>query len=469
MAATVGWQEERPAAQFGRGPERELVKTFDKNADGRLDNAERRAARSAAGGQGGGFFSRGRRGGAVPRPGRAMTPADVRPAGSAPLYDTGTLRTIFLEFENADWEQELEDFHNTDVEVPALATVDGRKYPDVGVHFRGASSYSMTSAGSKRPLNLSFDFANDDQRLLGYRTLNLHNMASDPTFVRPVLYARIANAYLPAPKVNFVRLVINGESWGVYVSSEQFNTDFTRERYRSTRGPRWKVPGSPSGGGGLAYFGPDVATYKDLYEIKSRDTAASWAELVKLSRILSETPLESLEKALAPILDVDEALRFLAVEVALVNSDGYWARASDFNLYQDEKGRFHVIPHDTNEALADDGRGGFGRRGFGSGGATLDPLVGLNQPDRPLRSRLLAVPALRERYLGYVRDIAEKWLDWNKVGPIVEQYRALIAADVAADTRKLFTTQAFEAGLGDGEGSLRRFVERRRAFLLTSQ
>ena len=37
--------------------------------------------------------------------------------------------------------------------------------------------------------------------------------------------------------------------------------------------------------------------------------------------------------------------------MALVNSDGYWTRASDYSIYQDEKGRFHVIPHDMNEGL----------------------------------------------------------------------------------------------------------------------
>ena len=43
----------------------------------------------------------------------------------------------------------------------------------------------------------------------------------------------------------------------------------------------------------------------------------------------------------------------------MVNSDGYWTRASDYNLYQDVTGRFHVIPHDVNEALGSaDGRGG---------------------------------------------------------------------------------------------------------------
>jgi len=51
------------------------------------------------------------------------------------------LRTLFLEFEESDWEQELVDFHNTDVEVPAKLTVDGKVYNGVGVHFRGMTSY----------------------------------------------------------------------------------------------------------------------------------------------------------------------------------------------------------------------------------------------------------------------------------------------------------------------------------------
>ena len=43
--------------------------------------------------------------------------------------------------------------------------------------------------------------------------------------------------------------------------------------------------------------------------------------------MLNETPPDRLEAALAPILDVDGALRFLALEIALVNGDGYWMRA----------------------------------------------------------------------------------------------------------------------------------------------
>ena len=215
---------------FG-GEERKVVGMFDKNGDERLDTAERKTAREALAAEGTGRRGFGRRGGPggpggpgggrieSGSPGARLTPADVKSYSSEPLYDIGTLRTIFLQFENGDWEQELADFHNTDVEVPATVTVDGKNYTDVGVHFRGASSYMMVPEGLKRSLNLSFDYAIEKQEIGGYRTLNLLNANGDATFMRTVLYSDIARHYIPTPKANFVRVVINGESWGVYVSA----------------------------------------------------------------------------------------------------------------------------------------------------------------------------------------------------------------------------------------------------------
>jgi hypothetical protein len=84
-------------------------------------------------------------------------------------------------------------------------TVDGRRFTDVGVHFRGNSSYSMVSSGSKRSLNLSLDLAHENQALGGYHTLNLLNAFGDATFVRGVLYTEIARQYLPTPRMNYVR------------------------------------------------------------------------------------------------------------------------------------------------------------------------------------------------------------------------------------------------------------------------
>ena len=455
-------------------PDRKIVDAFDRNGDHRLDAAERAAARQSLRNEGdggrtgrrGGF---GRRGfsGEPPEPGLRLSPGDVRSYPAAAVYDLRVLRTIFLTFERDDWEEELAAFFGTDVEVPATVVADGRTYRDVGVHFRGNSSYRMVPAGYKHSLNLSFDFVDEDQHFGEYRTLNLLNANDDATFVRTVLYSEIARNYLPVPLTNFVRVAINGRSWGVFQNVQQFNKDFLRDWFNSTTGARWKTPGSPRGRAGLEYLGESAAPYKPIYEIKTKDQPESWSALINLCRVLNQTPPERLQDALEPILDIDGTLKFLAVEAALVNSDGYWTRASDYSLYLDDQGRFHILPLDFNEAL---GAG----RGFGGGGPDLDPLTGLEDSSKPLRSKLLAVPVLRERYLAYVRDIARRWLDWNRIGPLVRQWQALIESDIKADTRKLYSTAAFHADVGadyeDGspasENTLRGFVERRREFLL---
>ena len=107
---------------------------------------------------------------------------------------------------------------------------------------------------------------------------------------------------------------------------------------------------------------------------------------------------------------------------------------------------------------------------FGRGPARvdvmLDPLVGLDDASKPLRSKLLAVPALRARYLSYVGrsqsagSIGGRWSRWR------DRHHALIAEAVRADTKKLYTFQAFESGVSEGSESLKSFVIRRRAFLL---
>lgn len=103
----------------------------------------------------------------------------------------------------------------------------------------------MVPERRKRSLNLSFDFVHGGQHLGGYRTLNLLNVNSDPTFVRPVLYAQIANDYIAAPKASFVRVVINGESWGVYVSAQQYNQGFPARLLRDRQGRPLEGAGQP--------------------------------------------------------------------------------------------------------------------------------------------------------------------------------------------------------------------------------
>jgi hypothetical protein len=142
------------------------------------------------------------------------------------------------------------------------------------------SSYFMVPAGRKHSLNLSFDFVHDSQALGGYKTLNLLNSNGDPTFLRGVLYTEISSHYIPTPKMNYMRVVINDENWGVYLNAQQFNKDFTRDYFKSTKGTRWKVPGSPGGRAGFVYLGESADEYKRLYQMAGDDNPKAWADLI---------------------------------------------------------------------------------------------------------------------------------------------------------------------------------------------
>ena len=134
-----------------------LFTELDKDKTGKLDEAAVTAGINVLMPPpdfGGGFgFGKGRE---PAKPGPKVSPADVKSYPNAGLYDADVLRTIFIDFDNKkDWEAELADFYHTDVEVPATVTVDGKKFSEVGIHFRGNSSYFGVPAGYKRSLNVS--------------------------------------------------------------------------------------------------------------------------------------------------------------------------------------------------------------------------------------------------------------------------------------------------------------------------
>lgn len=490
--------------------ELKLVERFDADGNQRLDRQERQAARKwlaenrpqgrgrggpggAPGGMGmppGGMGGRGGMGRPAGSPGPQLQPDEVPTFADRPLYDTTVLRTIFLQFDGDDWEQELADFKDTDVEVPAKLVMDGIELDDVGVQFRGNSSYMMIPAGSKRSFGVSVD-AFHDQKLLGYKTLNLLNCNDDPSFLHEAIASWVGNRYAAVPKSNLVRVVVNGECWGVYANTQQFNKDFLAEAYGTRKGARWKVPANFSGSGGLRWLGEDQGAYRRFYEAKGEVSEGQWQRLVELCRELEELDDELLARDLPDILDIDAALWFLALDNALLDGDGYLSRGSDYALYLDPGNVFHVLPYDNNEVLhvggpgGPGGPGGFGGRGGadrpgaapggaappgtgpgggrrGGPGAPANPnqgaLAGADNAQRPLLRRLLANPAWRQRYLAFLRTIATDAFDWQNLGGFVQQSHALIRDAVLADTRKLFGNEAFLGSVAD----LQRVVELRR-------
>ncbi len=472
----IGGGPQPGAGRTRRGPRpaEKLVVHFDTDKDGKLTGDERKAALESRGEA----YNPSQRAGTVVgdiqddiKSSQASTPKD-----SPAFYDAGTLRTLYLRFHDEDWYAQLNAFYRTDVEVPAELVVDGKIYSEIGVRARGTSSY-FTVESAKKSFNIAIDYGVDNQRLYGYKTLNLLNGHRDASFLREVLYNRIARDYIPAMKTNLVKLVINGENWGVYINLQQYNKDFLDEWFDTRNGIRWKVG---PGGGALIVPGNDIGSYQQTYQLKTSNVENPWEKLIELCEMLdAKTPNEKLETDLLSIFNVDRALWQLAVSNVFMDDDGYIHKGGDFSIYQDVNERFHLISHDNNESfMFGANRGGGGPGGRGPGGwswgelsvGMVSPVTHADNAMRPVISRLLGIPEWKARYIAHVKTVVDEWLDWGKLEPIIKEYHSLIDSEVQQDNKKLYDYNGFLGSVdGDRGGrtpSYKRFVFQRRENLL---
>ena len=431
----------------------ELITRFDKNGDGRLDVAERTAAQQwihqeregSAGGRR--LLGHSRIGSRSSRTSGVPNPTEVLSYKDKSWFDPSIMRTVFLSMPGSDWHGELSEFYRTDVEVPGTLTIDGKDYPGVGVRYRGSSSYIMVSTLKKKSFNISVDHTNDKARIDGNRTVNFLNCNQDPSLIRDAIFAHIAGQFVPTPRVNFIKLVINGANWGVYGNAQQFNKDFLKDWFGSRKSIRWKIERNYSGVGALRYLGDDQASYQRAFQLKTKNAPGAWSRLIRFCKTLNEPSLKKREAELPALLDIDRTLWFLALEWVFQDSDGYVKQGYDYRLVENPDGRFLPILYDNNEILPlpNLNRRAVNRQGQQGFGA--DPLEQMGNSYRPLISCLLAVPKWRARYLAHVRTIATECLDWKQVGPVCQKFHDLISAEVRADRRRLTTMTAFESSI----------------------
>ncbi|MCY4404141.1 MAG: CotH kinase family protein [Candidatus Poribacteria bacterium] len=468
-----------PPARSGggrRGPRQaeKLVARFDTNEDGKLTGDERKAALETRGEA----YNPEQRAGTVTGDIQDDIKSSIAstPKNSPALYEAGTLRTLYLRFPDEDWYAQLNAFYRTDVDVPAELVVDGKVYSEIGVRFRGTSSY-FTVESAKKSFNIAVDYGDDSQRLYGYKTLNLLNGHRDASFLREVLYNQIARDYMPSMKTNLVKLVINGESWGVYINLQQYNKDFLDEWFGTRDGIRWKVG---PGGGGLTYTGEDIDAYQQTYQLKTANVKNPYDKLIELCELLdSKTPDVKLQTELQSRFNVDRALWQLAVSNVFMDDDSYIHKGGDFAIYQDVNERIHLISHDNNETfMFGANRGGGGPGGRGPGGwswgelttGMVSPVTHADNAMRPVISRLLGIPEWKARYIAHVKTVVDEWLDWEVMEPIIKDYYSLIDSEVQQDNKKLYDYNGFQASIDSDRGgrtpSYKRFVSQRRENLL---
>ena len=137
--------------------------------------------------------------------------------------------------------------------------------------------------------------------------------------------------------------------------------------------------------------------------LKTNENRPDHAALLRFLEVLNHEPDSTFPEAIERVLDVDAALRFLAVSAVAVHLDSYLGSARNYYLYE-EDGRFTMVPWDMNEAF------GTFRCGIERSRLidlyvdepTAAPLAG-----RPLAARLLGHRPYLDAYHGYVRELVE--------------------------------------------------------------
>ena len=80
------------------------------------------------------------------------------------------MHDVYLEFSDSNYWSQLQNYYGTDTYVLANLTVDGTTYTDVGVQFKGFTSYNRIGSSQKKSFDIKVDYTVDGQDIMGYDT-----------------------------------------------------------------------------------------------------------------------------------------------------------------------------------------------------------------------------------------------------------------------------------------------------------
>lgn len=362
-------------------------------------------------------------------------------ASAQDWYDPNVLRTVNITFVQSNWETLLRQNYASETDLLGTVEVEGVVYPNVGIRIRGNTSFTGLPTGSQKfSLKLEMDAVNPSQDLMGYDSINLNNGWRDPTFTREVEFSNYLAQFTPNARANNVLVTINGENWGVYNNVQQTDKALLRRYYSNADGLRVRCFNNPNGPG-LSYS-PTLSSSYEIQETGGLTLQQATAEFIELTRVITQNPLGN------PAVDVPNMDRVIAIDTStwtvalenlLTDDDSYINKGCDFMTYRNPvDGRTAIIQRDANETWTQ---------------PTWAITRNFTQTNKPFLNRILGVPELRQRYMAHYRTVRQGF-SWANLQSRFEARRALIEAAVAADNKKIYTTQNFTNGFGSATVTL---------------
>ncbi|WP_460271810.1 CotH kinase family protein [Clostridium sp. CTA-19] len=222
-------------------------------------------------------------------------------------------------------------------------------------------------------------------------------------------------------------------------NNEQNNTNENGDKDNNKQGMPGGMPGGMGGnsnGADLKYTDDNVDSYSTLRDsaIFKSTTDAEFEKVIDMMKNLNDrTNLED-------YLNVEEVLKYFAVNTFLVNLDSY-SGGMYHNYYLYEKdGVCEILPWDLNMSFA----------GFSVSDGTkavnfpIDSPVTGNLEDAPLIGKLLEVDEYKELYHEYLEKIANEYFNNGKFANSVTNLDKLIGDYVKTDATAFFTYEEYK-------------------------
>ena len=193
-----------------------------------------------------------------------------------------------------------------------------------------------------------------------------------------------------------------------------------------------------SNGGNLIYTDDNKESYSDIFDnnIFKTTTEADEDMVIEMIKNLNEgTNLEE-------YLNVDEILRYFAVNTFLVNLDSYASNMKHNYYLYERDGVFEILPWDYNLS--------FGAFNIGTASKAInfpiDSPVTDSLENSPLISKLLEVDEYKETYHNYLQEIVD-YVNNGTYESTINEVNTLISEYVKNDATAFYTYEEYKASL----------------------
>lgn len=294
----------------------------------------------------------------------------------------------------------------------ASVTIEDETFDKVGIRKKGFLGSLSTD---KPSLKIKMDEYVLGQKMSGLKRFTLNNSVQDPSYLNQCLgYQLFRAAGLPAPRCNFAKVVVNGVEMGVYVHVESVKKPFLRAHFGSDTGNLYE--------GTLSDFRDG---WTGTFDKKTNELEADWLDIEEM-RLALEQEGEALLSALSPLVNLDQFIKFWALEVLVAHWDGYAGNSNNYFVYDDpESGLFHFMPWGADQLFGD-----------GSGQASVSVSRSI------LPNKLISHAPTRSRYVEAMTELLDTVWEDSDVAAEIARMEGLLRPHILDEEM-----QAFDEGL----------------------